>query len=265
MTEEMLKQYWNDNATAWTELVRAGYDVYRDHLNTPAFFEILPSISGLSGLDIGCGEGHNTRLLTRQGARMHGIDISEVFVEYAQAEERQNPLGINYKVATANALPYTNEQFDFATSFMCLMDVPNLHESLREAYRVVKPGGFFQFSIAHPCFSTPHRRNLRNESGETYAFEVGNYFAARPGVIEEWIFHSAPTNVKAKFQKFKVPVFHSTLTEWLMAILQVGFTLECINEPVPSIAIVKEIPALQDARIVSYFLHVRCRKNNEEN
>jgi hypothetical protein len=25
-------------ADAWTELARAGHDVYRDHLNTPAFF-----------------------------------------------------------------------------------------------------------------------------------------------------------------------------------------------------------------------------------
>jgi hypothetical protein len=28
-------RYWDDNADAWTELARAGYDVYRDHLNTP--------------------------------------------------------------------------------------------------------------------------------------------------------------------------------------------------------------------------------------
>jgi trans-aconitate methyltransferase len=40
-----------------------GHDIYRDHLNTPAFFAMLPDVEGLAGLDIGCGEGHNTRLL----------------------------------------------------------------------------------------------------------------------------------------------------------------------------------------------------------
>jgi len=34
-------RYWDGNAEAWTRLARAGYDVYRDHLNTPAFFAML--------------------------------------------------------------------------------------------------------------------------------------------------------------------------------------------------------------------------------
>ena len=34
--------YWEANAEAWTRLARAGYDVYRDALNTPAFLEMLP-------------------------------------------------------------------------------------------------------------------------------------------------------------------------------------------------------------------------------
>ncbi len=252
--------YWNENAPAWTEMTRAGYDVYRDYFNTPAFFEILPSINGLSGLDIGCGEGHNTRLLMKKGAVMHGIDISEFFIEKAREIERDSTNGNRYKVGSAAVLPFATSQFDFATSFMCLMDVPNLTNSLQEAHRVLKPGGFFQFSIAHPCFSSPHRRNLRNEYGETYAIEVGNYFDGKPGFIDEWIFNSAPEVLKQKFRKFKVPTFHRTLTEWFMAIKQSGFTIEQLNEPAPSVAIAEEIPALQDARVVSYFLHIRCRK-----
>ena len=52
----------------WTQLSRAGYDTYRDHLNTPAFLQMLPEVNGLTGLDIGCGEGSNTReLAARQG------------------------------------------------------------------------------------------------------------------------------------------------------------------------------------------------------
>ena len=36
--------YWDANAAAWTRLARAGYDTYRDHLNTPAFFDLLPDV-----------------------------------------------------------------------------------------------------------------------------------------------------------------------------------------------------------------------------
>ena len=38
---------------------------------------MLPDVRGLAGLDIGCGEGHNTRLLAGRGARLTAIDISE--------------------------------------------------------------------------------------------------------------------------------------------------------------------------------------------
>ena len=87
MDHEEVARYWDENAEVWTELVRAGYENYRDGLNTPAFLEMLPDVKGLSGLDVGCGEGHNTRLLAERGARMTGIDISRNFVRYARGAE----------------------------------------------------------------------------------------------------------------------------------------------------------------------------------
>ena len=92
-------RYWDGNAEVWTEMVRAGYDHYRDGLNTPAFFEMLPKVEGLSGLDVGCGEGYNTRLLAKRGALMTGIDISERFVQHAREAETEQQLGVDYKQA----------------------------------------------------------------------------------------------------------------------------------------------------------------------
>src|SRR4051794_14577292 len=123
MNHEEAGRYWNANAEVWTELSRAGYDVYRDHLNTPAFFEMLPDVRGLKGIDIGCGEGYNTRLLAQRGAVMSAIDISEVFIQKACEKETEAPLHINYQVASAVSLPY-DEEFDFVTGFMSFMDVP---------------------------------------------------------------------------------------------------------------------------------------------
>src|SRR5262245_37403193 len=150
MNHEEAGRYWNGNADAWTKLARAGYDVYRDHLNTPAFFELLPDVTGLAGLDIGCGEGRNTRLLAKRGARTTAIDIAEKFIGHAKKTETDAPLGIDYRVASAAALPFADGTFDFATGFMSFMDVPETDRVLREAFRVLKPGGFLQFSITHP-------------------------------------------------------------------------------------------------------------------
>lgn len=84
MRKQDIRNYWNQNAPAWTELSRRGYDLYRDHIATPAFLNMLPSVAGLVGLDVGCGEGHNTRLIAEKGAVVTGIDISEKFISYAK-------------------------------------------------------------------------------------------------------------------------------------------------------------------------------------
>ena len=70
-------------------------------------------------------------------------------------------MGIGYARASAVDLPFADATFDFATGFMSFMDIPETGRVLAEAWRVLKPGGFLQFSISHPCFDTPHRRNLR--------------------------------------------------------------------------------------------------------
>src|SRR5262245_836199 len=160
-------RYWNASAESWTKLARAGYDVYRDYLNTPAFFAMLPRVGGLTGLDIGCGEGHNTRQVAERGARVTAIDIAEVFIRYARDVKQATTAPIYYFVASAVELPFAAGTFDFATAFMSLMDVPETDLVLAEAYRVLKPGGFLQFSIAHPCFDTAHRRNLRDANHYT--------------------------------------------------------------------------------------------------
>jgi SAM-dependent methyltransferase len=260
MDHEEVGRHWDENADAWTRLARAGYDIYRDGLNTPAFLEMLPEVRGLSGLDVGCGEGYNTRLVSERGARMTGIDISENFVRHAKEEESREPGGIRYARASAVELPFENASFDFATAFMSLMDISETGRVLTEVFRVLRPGAFFQFSITHPCFDTPHRKNLRDETGRTYAIEVGGYFHGSEGEVKEWLFSGAPSAVREELPPFRVPVFMRTLSSWLNSLVEAGFVLERFGEPYPDDNAVRERPGLQDAQIVAYFLHVRARK-----
>jgi len=241
MNHTEVRHYWNRNADVWTRLARAGYDIYRDYLNTPAFFEMLPDVDGLLGLDIGCGEGHNTRLLAKRGARVTAIDISEVFVWHAKSLEDQEPLGIRYLIASAIELPFADLTFDFATGFMSLMDIP-------------------ETGCVLAGFDTPHRRNLRDENGLTYAIEVGDYFQNLQGDVVEWLFGAAPPEIRESLRKFKIPRFTRTLSQWLNLVIEKGFLIERVEEPRPSDETVRECPDIQDAQVVAYFLHVRARK-----
>jgi SAM-dependent methyltransferase len=260
MDHEEVGRFWNANADAWTKLARAGYDVYRDYLNTPALFDMLPNVAGLAGLDIGCGEGHNTRLLAKRGAQVTALDIAENFIANARQVEAHEPLGIDYRVASAVNLPFADATFDFATAFMSFMDIPETDRVLAEARRVLKPGGFLQFSISHPCFDTPHRRNLRDARGLTYAIEVGDYFRNLDGEVDEWLFGAAALHVKQESPKFKTPRFTRTISQWLDLLIDTGFQLERVAEPRPGDETVRACPDVQDAQVVAYFLHIRVRK-----
>lgn len=261
MKSAEVARIWEANAENWTRLVRAGYDIYRDAQNTPAFLAMMPDIRGLSGVDIGCGEGANTRKLARLGARMRAIDVAPTFIRHAKATEDAAPLGILYQVANGQELPFSGETFDFATAFMSLMDMPDHGRALKEAARVLRPGGFFQFSIVHPCFSPPYRRVVRDAHGEARSIEIGRYFEPNNGHVNEWTFsNSLPAKELKRVEPFRTPVFHHTLSSWVDLICAAGLIIEKFGEPTASEAQAAAQPTVADTRVAPLFLHIRARK-----
>jgi ubiquinone/menaquinone biosynthesis C-methylase UbiE len=257
MDESAVRQYWERNAPTWTRLSRAGYDVCRDHQTSPAFFEMLPDVNGLTGLDIGCGEGYNTRRLAARGARVVALDIAAEFVRAARQEAS---CGIHYLLASALELPFPARTFDFVTAFMSLMDVAAPEVVLPEVVRMLKPGGFLQFSILHPCFSPMHRRIVRNEAGSVVAIEIARYFERVDGEVERWIFNAAPPEAIAGLEPFAIPRFHRTLAGWLNAIAAAGLHVErCVEPSADPQTAAARIPGLEDTLVAPNFLLLRCR------
>jgi SAM-dependent methyltransferase len=259
MERSEVAKHWEANADAWTRHSRAGYDVYRDALNTPAFLAMLPPIAGLSGLDIGCGEGTNTRHLARLGARMDAVDIAPTFVGHAREAEQAEPLGITYCIGDGSSLPFDADSFDFATAFMSLMDMPNQETVLREARRVLLPGGFLQFSILHPCFVPPHRKVLRDADRRPRAVEVAGCFDRIDGRIDTFWFGTVPLDERQKTEPFRTPRFHRTLSDWFEMIARAGLVVERLVEPCASPELAVAEPEVADTRVVPMSLLMRLR------
>ena len=246
---------WNANAGSWTELSRAGFDVYRDLVNTPAFFAMLPSVAECAGLDLGCGEGHNTRLLAERAANVVALDIADVFV----AAAAESGGGARFVIADGATLPFASASFDFVTAFMSLMDVVDPESTLREVQRVLKPDGFVQFSVVHPATATPIRRWVDDASGRREALTIGDYFVEGP-ITERWTFNAAPADVLARHQPFTITYARRTLTGWVNAVLAAGLSIEAIAEPHADEETARAHPEVADTRIVPYFLILRARK-----
>jgi SAM-dependent methyltransferase len=191
---------------------------------------------------------------------MHAIDVSPTFIRHAQALEAQQSLGVTFRLADAGALPFGRETFDFVTAFMSLMDMPHHHQVLAEIARVLRPGGFLQFSILHPCFVPPHRRVLREPNGTTRAIEVGRYFDRLDGRIDRWWFTAAPPSERAVTEPFREPRFHRTLADWINGVIAAGFVIECLGEPKADVSLARAVPLVSDTLVAPLFLHVRARK-----
>jgi len=227
---EDVARYWDANAAAWAEQVRRGADVAREWLNNPAFLEFVGDVRGRQVLDAGCGEGYNTRILARRGARMTGVDLSEKMIALARAEEDREPLGIDYRRTSYTDLAmFAEGSFDAVVAFMSLMDGPRFDLAMREAFRVLRPGGMLAFSITHPCFLTKGAQWIRNEDGVKIKWIVANYFDPA-GWVERWRFTDAPRDVP----EFATPRFDRTLSEYVNTLIAAGFVLERIDEPRPS-------------------------------
>jgi SAM-dependent methyltransferase len=250
------RERWKANAAAWTELTRAGFDVYRDLVNTPAFFQLLPPVEGLRCLDLGCGEGHNTRLLVDRGADVVALDVVEEFIEDAARGDRR---GIRYLVGDGAALPFPDATFDAVTAFMSLMDVGDPEGTLRDIARVLRPGGFTQFSVVHPATSTPIRRWVNDESGARHALAIGDYFYQGP-LTETWTFGAAPPEVRDRHRPFTISYARRTLAGWLNAVVNAGLAIEQIGEPCADEATAATHEEVADTRIAPYFLLVRAHR-----
>lgn len=221
---------WNRNADRWAEDVRAGRDLHRELFTLPAFLDFMPPIAGRRVIDLGCGEGANTRRFARLGGHLTGIDLSDRLIGLARAEEAQAPLGIRYEVASFSSLDaFADGSFDVALSTMALMDSPAFAEAMHEAWRVLAPGGRLCFSILHPCFMTRGYEWLAGENGAGGGLRVAGYFDPAPWV-ETWGFSKSPEAASVA-EPFAVPNFPFTLSDYLNGVTGAGFSLLRLAEP----------------------------------
>jgi ubiquinone/menaquinone biosynthesis C-methylase UbiE len=96
-------------------------------------------------LDLGCTIGHNTGAWKDHypEAEVFGIDVAAPCLRYAHARAQAQGRAIHFEQMNAEALDYPDASFDVVFSSMFLHEVPRkgIEKALKEAYRVLRPGG----------------------------------------------------------------------------------------------------------------------------
>ncbi len=95
-------------------------------------------------VDLGCGTGYFTRALaTRYAVAPLGMDLAEGMLRHAR---ERSPQTTSWIVADAETLPLRTGSQDLIFSSLALQWCPDLALVLREAYRVLRPGGCLAFN-----------------------------------------------------------------------------------------------------------------------
>ena len=124
---------------------------------------------------------------------------------------------------------------------------------------MLRPGGFLQFSILHPCFVPAHRKVLREADGRTRAIEIAGYFDTIDGRVDRWWFETLPREERERVGPFQTLRFHRTLSGWVEIICRAGLVIEQFGEPYASPELAEAEPVVADTRVAPLFLHVRAR------
>jgi flavin reductase (DIM6/NTAB) family NADH-FMN oxidoreductase RutF/ubiquinone/menaquinone biosynthesis C-methylase UbiE len=106
-------------------------------------------------LDIGCGAGRLARELAARAREAVGVDVSTRMLE--RARSRAHALGIDnasYREARAEELPFEAGSFDLVTAANLLSAVAEPATALREAARVLRPGG--RLALLEPTVEMRH-------------------------------------------------------------------------------------------------------------
>lgn len=202
----------------------------------PGMLTLVGDVSGQFICDLACGQGFIARELARHGARVTGADISARMLAIAQRYEAAESLGIQYLQADAQDAPtLPSAAFDGVTCSMSLMPIPDLAAAFHTARRMLKPGGWFVFSITHPCFQTPHSRWVTRADGVS-AREVSGYFS------EGFWTSTNPAGVRGQ-----VGEYHRTLSTYLNTLVETGLTLERILEPQAAGRTAMAVPGVREA------------------
>lgn len=100
-------------------------------------------------LDLGCGTGLSSRLLSDEGYNVVGADISPLFLQ--DTHHIENNPRLKYRVCNALNLPFKDEAFDVVSSHQLIEHLPNVETALREMLRVVRIGGLIIIKSPNLC------------------------------------------------------------------------------------------------------------------
>ncbi len=226
----------------------AGYSALRNNeqgfnavLEQPAIRALLPPLKGLDILDIGCGFGDFCRYAREEGAvSVLGIDVSEKML--AVAQEKTQDVAIEYQCVPIEKFT-TSKTFDVIVSSLTFHYVEDYVALCQKLYSWLNSNGTLVFSVEHPI-CTAYSSGVHITQADIWP--IKNYRDEQQ-FLQTWFVEG-------------VVKYHRTLQTYLNTLLETGFTLQKVLEPMPTDAQIEQQSRLAIHKTRSPLLVVKAAK-----
>ncbi|WML48695.1 class I SAM-dependent methyltransferase [Neobacillus sp. PS3-34] len=207
---------------------------------------LIPELRNKSVLDLGCGFGWHCRYAREQQASfVIGVDISDKMLQKAR-EKTDDPI-ISYIKMPIEDMNFSDSQFDVVISSLAFHYIKSFEAICQKVYDCLKPGGSFVFSVEHPIFTSRHEQDWYYDAqGNRMHWAVDNY--QLEGVRE------------TTFLTENVIKYHRTFSTYVNNLINAGFSIRTIKEPIPSEEMLKSVPEMKDELRRPMFLIISAEK-----
>ena len=237
-TDPRTVESYNKNAEQYNAHVSNPEDsIFHSYYEKPALRAELPDLAGKDVLCIGCGSGVDAQWLVDNGAQnVIGVDISEGLIKVGK-RERPN---LDLRVMDMEQLDFEDNSFDLACSSLAIHYLKTMTPALKEARRVLKPGGLYVMSSMHPIDSSMEIWEEGNIKGARLDWQKDETTQERT-VRGDYMSPDGDGTraITGYLGDINVTAYHRTFSVMLQQIMDSGFTVERCVEPLP-------LPELKD-------------------
>ena len=208
---------------------------------------LLPDLTGLRVVDLGCGFGWFCRWARESGAaHVVGLDISENMLTRARALTQDE--AITYIRADLEHLELPEASFDLAYSSLALHYVERLDRLIATVYRSLVPGGTLVVSIEHPIYTAPRKPDWIIDADGRRTWPVDSYLIEGPRVTN-WLAEG-------------VIKHHRTIGTTLNLLIRCGFRILHVEEWGPTDDQIAADPGLAEERDRPMFLLLAAERGS---